>query len=341
MCGAFVASAFPAYAVTIIPTFENSITGGASVTGLVDNNQVEGAIDTAIANFESLYSNPGTVGIVFGQSAGTFLGTSDTVDYALSYSDYTSLLAADSAANPTNTTLATAVANLSSSNMPGSGGSVILTSADARVALGVFGATPCFDSAGNYLSSCNGTNDGLITLSSSYAFNYGNTAVAGEYSAVSTVEHELDEILGGGGQGSVLNEIAVGDTYFQNSVGVLDLYRYSAPGTPSFTTSGSASSYFSVNGGVTDIVGFSQNSNGDFADFSTCDNIQSAFSCPGLLPAYTTASPEYQMMQAIGYNTASSGSAPEPASLSLLGGGLLGFGFALRRKQSSKKSLRN
>lgn len=316
-----------AHALVIIPTFDSSITGGASVTGMVNNNAVEGAIVAAINNIQSLYSNPGTVGIVFNQASGSFLGQSQTADYALTYSNYTTLLATDSAQNPNNLTLATAVAHLSSGNKPGSGGSVILSSADARVALGVFGATGCFNNSGAFVSSCGQTNDGVITLSSSYAFNYGTTPVAGQYTAIATVEHEINEILGGGGQGTVLNEIAAGFTAYNNDVGPLDLYRYASTGVSSFTTSGSATSYFSVDGGVTDIVGFNQNSNGDYGDFVTCNDIQSAFSCTGNGPFYSVTSPEFKMLQSVGYN-----GVPEPASLTLLAGGLLGLGWMRRRK---------
>jgi hypothetical protein len=90
----------------------------------------------------------------------------------------------------------------------------------------------------------------------------------------------------------------------------LDLYRYSAPHTPSFTASTTATSYFSVDGGVTDIVGFNQNSGlassdyGDFGDFLSStgctDHVQDAFTCFGQEANETRSSPEYQMMQAIG-----------------------------------------
>ncbi len=334
--GAVLAVAgLPAQALTIIPTFESSITGGAAITGFANDNQVESAINIAISNIDALYGNSGTVGIVFGQSAGSFLGESTTADYSLSYSTYISLLATDSAHNPMNLTLSSAVANLASGNKPTSTGTVILSSADARVALGVFGASSCFDSGGNFVASCGAANDGIVTLSTSQALNYATTPVAGQYSAITVLEHEINEILGGGGQGSVLNAIASGNSAFANSVGVLDLYRYSAAGVASFTTNGAATSYFSVNGGVTDIIGFNQNSNGDYADFGTCGDIQSAFACTGLLPAYTVTSPEYQMMQAIGYNAVTAQTAPEPDSVALLGGGLAGFGLLRRRRATN------
>jgi hypothetical protein len=322
----------PAAALTIVPDFDSSITGAA------DASQVEGAIDAAIGTIDSLYSNAGSVGIVFTQASGSFLGESESADYNINYGSYTAALTAASHNQPTNTILSTAIANLASGNKPGVGGTIYLTSADGRVGLGLAGFSGCFNSGGTFVNSCGQAFDGVVTLTTSYTLNYGTTPVSGEYSAVNAVEHEINEILGGGGQGSMLNTVAncqssptdacTAANDYTNDLGVLDLYRYSAPGTPSLTTSGSASSYFSVNGGVTDIIGFNQNSTGDYADYSTDNNVQSAFSTPGGMAPYDATTPEFAMMESIGY----AGVVPEPASMAVFAAGLAGLGLVRRRK---------
>ncbi|HEY4174037.1 MAG TPA: NF038122 family metalloprotease [Rhodopila sp.] len=330
---AAIVAVHPAAALTITPLFDSSIAGAA------DQTEVESAINNAIGTIESLYTNPGTVGIVFSQANGNFLGESDTADYIASYANYTAVLAAVSQAEPTNTVLSTAVANLSSGNQPGAGGSILLTSADARVALGATNATGCFNSSGTFVSGCGQAYDGTVTLTDNpgIALNYTKTAVAGAYSAIDAIEHEINELLGGGGQGSTLNNIVfclanptnagcIANGNYANDRGVLDLYRYSAPGVASFSTSDAVTSYFSVDGGVTDIVGFNQDSGGDLADFSTCNNVQSAFSCSGISATYDVGSPEYDMLESIGYN-----GVPEPASLVLLAGGFGGLAVMRRR----------
>jgi len=83
--------------------------------------------------------------------------------------------------------------------------------------------------------------------------------------------------------------------------------------------------------GGTDIVDFNSNPKGDLADFGPGGFVQSAFATEGIVPGYTTTSPEFPMMQSIGYDGFSS-SVPEPASMVVLGSGLAGLLTARRRR---------
>jgi hypothetical protein len=160
-CGAILAIATgirPAEALTITPYFDSSIVGAS------DQAELESAINDAIGTIDSLYSNTGSVGIVFSQANGNFLGQSSTADYTASYANYTAALTVASQNAPSNTILATAVANLASGNQPGSGGAMFLTSADARVALGASAATGCFNSGGTFVNSCGQPYDGVVTI---------------------------------------------------------------------------------------------------------------------------------------------------------------------------------
>ncbi|HTW73269.1 MAG TPA: VPLPA-CTERM sorting domain-containing protein [Acetobacteraceae bacterium] len=164
------------------------------------------------------------------------------------------------------------------------------------------------------------------------------------------IEHEIDEILGGGGQGSTLNSVYSGDA-FAGFVGPLDLYRYTCgSNSPSFTTSSSANACLSVNGGLTDIVQFNQDYQGDYGDFdydssgcpncefpttSSCpDYVQEAFSCSDQAANETTSSPEYQMMESIGYDPV-----PEPASAVLLSLGIGGIAVVRRRRRPRRMKM--
>jgi hypothetical protein len=330
--------------LTIAPTFDGTITGA------FDAPQIEASIDTAISKIDGLYATFVSVtdDVYFQLGAGSFLARTNDGAYSVTYAAYTRALEADSAANPGNSVLATAIANLSKGNDANGASNVAGTSALLR-SLG-FAAAPCYSATGNF--SCGSAGhpfDAIVTLSTKEPLDYTHPIPAyppTEYDALGAIEHELDEVIGGGGPGSTLNAILGNcgsnpSNFFCNKYGPLDLYRYSPPGVPSFSTAASALAYFSIDGSATDIVGFNQNSNGDFGDWgpnvTSCNPsgfggpdalIQDAFSCNNQQREnYTSGSPEYTMELAIGYDPV-----PEPGTLALLSVSLLGLIAVLWRR---------
>ena len=208
---------------------------------------------------------------------------------------------------------------------------MLVTSAGARVALGLASATGFYNSSGTFVSAGGQAYDGVITLNTGLPLNYTTTAVSGQYSAIAAFEAQINEILGGGGQGSVLNSIPGGGSKSAYpNIGVLDLYRYSAPGVPTFSSAPGTTAYFSVDGGLTDILGFNNNPLYDLGNWAsgTC-YVQSAVPCQGTEPAYTTSSPEFTMMESIGYDPVTA--TPLPSTWTMLIAGFVCLGFMASR----------
>ena len=76
----------------------------------------------------------------------------------------------------------------------------------------------------------------------------------------------------------------------------IDLFSWSSPGSRNFEVSGRR--YFSINGGVTNIIDFNQNPNGSFAGWQsaacpqTHPYVQNAFPCAGQNSDISATSPE-------------------------------------------------
>ena len=172
--------------------------------------------------------------------------------------------------------------------------------------------------------------DSIVTIGN---LSTGSNGPGKNSQAVSVLEHEIDEALGGGGSGTTLGESVT------STIGPTDFYRYHSTtsdcsgitSTPSYTTNSSEISCYSIDGGKTSLVQMNQNhsSNADFGDFANVAvNIQDAFD-PGATPVYTSVSPEFTMMASIGWDV------PEPATFALFMGAVAGLGWMRSRHARS------
>lgn len=324
----------------ITPTFDSSITGNANASN------IEGSINSAISAITALYSSPTagslTVDVTFTYnpaSPGNLLSTNEAF-YQATYANYVAALTADSLANPTNTALATAIANLGSGN-DSTGSENIVMSGALYAALGLSPSHAPGD-----------LDNATININSTQTFGY-TQPVSGVFDLTGGLEHELDEVLGGGGAGSTLNSFANSggcnpsnmnyNAFFCGVYGPLDLYRYTAAsgGTASYNDT-DPSAYFSINGDLSSIVAFNNvPSSGDMGDFApacgsgsgTGQLIQNAQNCTGPDEAYTTSSPEFTMLESIGWDASSA--TPEPGTFALFGASIVTLAF-LRRRFSRK-----
>ncbi len=84
----------------------------------------------------------------------------------------------------------------------------------------------------------------------------------------------------------------------------MDLFRYDQNGARSFSTSASATAYFSING-TTDLVQFNQHAGGDFSDFFSYPNggnpprVQDAYATQGATPNLGI---EFTALDVMGYH---------------------------------------
>jgi hypothetical protein len=270
-------AAVPAASANIIfdATFDSSITNDPNSAAII------ATINQAIGFYESQITNPITVRLYFTEMSGALAGSS-SVSSTISYSDFLAALQSHSSGDAVDTS-ALGTLPAGPNNSVNNSSTVNATSANLR-ALG-FNTTPSYDS-----------NIHINPAITNYA---GQTFNPFNYDLLAAVEHEMDEALG------LSSNLNTGDT--TGDIRPEDLFRYSAPGTWSYTLSSEASSYFSVNGGVTDLVNFNQAGSGsDYGDWASSGTarVQDAFYVPGSTPVFDV---ERIALDAIGYNFVSAG----------------------------------
>ncbi len=273
----------------ISPTFDSSITNNPNAAA------IEAMINRAIAIYESLFSDPFTVFILFRYSAtkpnGTPIGStsqlalSNYVVYSPSWSTYINALRADAKTSDDATANGSLPPNPLSAN-------ILPSSANGR-ALG--GDTPPAMFADSTVAD-GGPYDGIVTLNSGSPYSFVRPPNSSNFDAQTAVEHEVDEVIG---LGSRLNTSG-------SNVRPQDLFSWSSSGVRNISTSGIR--YFSIDGGTTPIVNFNQTANLDFGDWQSdpCPQsnpaVQNAFGCRGQAADISGTSPEGINLDVIGYD---------------------------------------
>ena len=183
-----MASTAASTGLIIIPTFDDSIMSNPN------SATIEATINRAIGIYESLFSDPITIQILFRYSdtapngdpfpAG-LISASGSAIYTVPWNNFVSALRADAT---------TGNDNRANASLPGSplSTNIAASSANGR-AVGLNTAPAMFPDGS---IGPGGPYDGIVTLNSAIAFSFTRPLIAGTFDAQRTVEHEIDEVMG-------------------------------------------------------------------------------------------------------------------------------------------------
>jgi hypothetical protein len=175
----------------INPTFDSSITPA-----------IQDTISRAIGIYESLFSDPITIQILFRYSDAPpapspspfppgLLSESRSTVYTVPWNGFVSALRADATTSNDNRANASLPGRALSTNIAPS-------SANGRaVGLNTLPAM-CADGTIGNCTPGNGPYDGIVTLNSAQPFSFTRPLIFGSFDAQRAVEHEIDEVLGFG-----------------------------------------------------------------------------------------------------------------------------------------------
>jgi hypothetical protein len=273
--------------LTIHATFDSSITGNPNAAA------IEAMINRAISIYESLFSDPITIQIRFRYSTtlpngdpipAGFIARSNFVFYTIPWNTYINALRADAR---------TSNDNLANASLPGSALSPNLKPSSAGGRAVGLDTPPAMFANGSVGSG--GPYDGIVTLNSATPYQFSRPPSASNFDAQRSTEHEIDEVMG---FGSRLN--------LDTDLRPQDLFSWSSAGVRNISSSGTR--FFSINGGVTNLVNFNQNPPDDFGDWlsTACPQahpyVQNAFVCMGQYSDVMATSREGINLDVIGYD---------------------------------------
>jgi len=307
----FLVSGTPAQAqLTINPTYDDAsfLAAGFNPT------EIHNAVNYVAQEYSTRFSDPIHINIDV-KTMNIGLGASNTFYYLdKTYATVRTALINDNAAHPS-ADGTTSVASLGVVDPTPAGSEFVLAKAQ-RKALG--------------LAPDDLTTDGtfLFSTTADYTFDPNNRQVPGKFDFIGIAEHEISEIMGRAG--------FAGSTEFGDpSYSANDLFRYSGAGAPMLNHVHGG--YFSIDGGVTNLTAFNDDSFGDLFDYRG-DLATDPFNFNGHVgQGYTLSSVGITNLDVIGYDLRPS-AVPEPGAVSLLGAGLMTLGgLCLRRLKQHRK----
>jgi hypothetical protein len=282
------ATTVPTVGLVIHPTFDSSITNAPNAA------LIQATINRAISIYETLFTDPITIEIRFRYATTLPDGTpligrlsqAFTVIYGTPWNTWINALRGDATSGNDNI----AVASLPATALVGA---IVAASANGR-ALGQNTPPAMF---ANGMIGTGGPYDGIVTLNSASPLQFTRPTDANRFDTQRAIEQEIDNVMG--------------FLYSTSAFFPIDLFSWSSPGSRNYDISGRR--YFSIDGGVTNIVDFSQNPNGSFAGWlseqcpQTHPYVQNAFPCAGQYSDISATSPEGVNLDVIGYNLVQTG----------------------------------
>jgi hypothetical protein len=283
-CLALFALAAPAFSLTIVPTFDSSITNSPSAAAM------KAAINAAIQAFQTNYTDSLTVNIKFVNAPTTDLGGNVTYYGTYSYQQY--IAALWSRATSLNDTKALSQLPITANDPVLGGSQIFLNLTQARLT----GLVPPNTYGASNL-------DSTISLNMSVMNFTRPPTNSTNYDLVSVVEHEIDEVLG-----------TVSSLPETDIISPADLFRYTTNLDRTFTTIPIDDAYFSVDG--TNLwARYNTESDGDYGDWWSANDVfwappglkpgpqvQDAFGAPGTVQDMATN--EMTVLDVVGYTLA-------------------------------------
>jgi len=281
------ATTVPTVGLVIHPTFDSTITGNANSAA------IQASINRAISIYESLFTDPITIEILFRYATtlpdGTpafGLANTLTVAYSVGWNLWINALRSDATSSNDNI----AVASLPTTALVTG---IVGASANGR-ALGLLTPPAMFPDG---TVGTGGPYDGIVTLNSGSMLQFNRPTDANRFDAQRAVEQEIDNLMG--------------LLYSPTDFAPINLFSWSSPGTRN--GGGNGRRYLSLDGGVTGVIDFNQDQTGSLSGWVSepCPQahpyVQNAFPCVGQSSDISATSPEGIALDILGYNLAQTG----------------------------------